>query len=142
MSTVDERTLQASASLTTDVSWLDVNSLFRLNGRPCLLPGVHAINNSLMNLFRCPIGARGRIFQPTYGTFLYTLLHEPLDQITANKIRASLIQSIERWEPRIAIDYANTSVTPNVNIAGFVVQIVYFYRLTNERQAVTFIAQQ
>ena len=107
--------------------WLDVNSQYGLNNKPVLLPGVAAINNSLRNLFGCPIGHRGRIFQPTYGTLFYPLLQEPMDAITANKIRASTIQSIERWEPRIRLDYRNTAVIPDTANARYVVRIVYFY---------------
>lgn len=124
----------------SQVAWLDVNSNIRNNGKPDLLPDIHAINNSIRNLFKCPIGARGRIFQPTYGTFLYNLLHEPLDQETAFRIRASLVQSLEKWEPRIRLDHANTRVDPVYSLPGFRVQVRYFYILTNEQQGVTYLA--
>lgn len=110
---------------TLNVVWLDVNSRMGESLKPDLLPNVQAINNSLYNLLRCPIGARGPIFQPEYGTLLYRLLHEPLDPITANKIRISFIQAIQRWEPRIDIDLERSSVVPNYSHASFTVTVYY-----------------
>lgn len=105
--------------------WLDVNTLMNVNGRPDLLPDVQAINNSLYNLFRCNVGARGPIFEPEYGTNLMKLIHEPIDNITANKIRLFLIQAIQRWEPRIIIDLSRTTVKPDLNTNSFRVQVYY-----------------
>lgn len=105
--------------------WLDVNTKTGMNGKPDLLPNVQAINNSLFNLFNCSIGARGPIFQPEYGTGLMNLLHEPLDFITANKIRIVFIQAIQRWEPRITVDMLRTSVTPVLANQSYQIQIYY-----------------
>lgn len=113
-------------------TWIDVNSRYSQNKNPLLVTNVRAINNSLFNLFQCPIGSRGRIMQPTYGTFIYQLLQEPIDQITAQKIRASLIQSIERWEPRIQLDYAHTFILPDMARVGYKVQVKYNYIATGE----------
>lgn len=117
--------LPSPNSRKVTVTWLDVNSRLGEDLRPDLLPNVQAINNSLYNLLRCPIGARGPIFQPEYGTILYRLLHDPLDPITANKIRISFIQAIQRWEPRIDIDLERSAVVPDYAIAGYRVQVYY-----------------
>lgn len=109
----------------SNVVWLDVNTQMDINGKPDLVSNIQAINNSLFNLFRCPIGARGPIGQPQYGTGLLNLVHEPLDYITANKIRAVFIQAIQRWEPRIEVDMLRTRVDPDLNRAAFQVQIYY-----------------
>jgi phage baseplate assembly protein W len=110
---------------TIGVSWLDVNTLIGENGKPDLLPEVYAINNSLYNLFRCHIGGRGPIFQPEYGTGLMYLIHEPLDNITANKLRIVLIQAIQRWEQRITLDMTRTRIVPDRNRNAFDVLIAY-----------------
>lgn len=108
------------------VVWLDVNTRMGLNGRPDLVSEVYAIGNSLYNLMRCPIGARGPIGEPEYGTLLYQYLHEPCDYITGNKIRVTLIQAIQRWETRIRLDMNRTSVTPEFSQNRFLVTIAYF----------------
>lgn len=110
---------------TSQVVWLDVNTEIDINGKPDLVANVQAINNSLFNLFRCNIGARGPIFQPEYGTGLLNLLQEPIDYITANKIRMVLIQALQRWEPRIEVDQNRTRVDPNMTTAAFEVRVYY-----------------
>lgn len=123
----------------TKVVWLDVNTQVGLNGKPELLPDVHAIQNALRNLFRCPIGARGRIFRPDYGNHFWRLLQEPKDEITAAKVRASLIQTIQRWEPRILLNQRQTQVIPSTQLNGFIVRVVYIYLLTNDARVATFL---
>ncbi len=123
----------------TSVVWLDVNSRLGADLKPDLLSNIQAINNSLYNLLRCPIGARGPIFQPEYGTILYRLLHDPLDPITANKLRIAFIQAIQRWEPRINIDMERSAVIPNYAIAGYEVKIYYTLATTLEQGTATFL---
>jgi phage baseplate assembly protein W len=117
---------------TSNIVWLDVNSRLTQNGRPDLLPNIRALMNSLFNLFQCPIGARGPIFEPEYGSVLFSMLQEPLDLISANKIKAGVIQAIQRWEPRIEVDMANTWVRPDYNRNGFIVRLVFILVATQE----------
>lgn len=117
---------------TSNIVWLDVNSRLTQNGRPDLLPNIRALMNSLFNLFQCPIGARGPIFEPEYGSILFSMLQEPLDLISAAKIKAGVIQAIQRWEPRIEVDMANTWVRPDYNRNGFIVRLVFILVATQE----------
>lgn len=110
---------------TVNVVWLDVNTMLGTGLKSDLLLDVNAINNSLYNLFRCPVGARGPIFQPEYGSSIFQLLHEPLDYITANKVRMYTIQAIQRWEPRIVLDMARSRVDPDLNRNAYMVSIYY-----------------
>lgn len=114
------------------IVWSDVNSRIGLVGKPDLLTNVGAINNSLYNLFRTPIGARGPIGQPEYGTNLPFILHEPLDYITANKIKIVIIQAIQRWEPRIYVDMKSTSVDIDRNNNAFKAVVRYTIVANNE----------
>lgn len=123
---------------TVNVVWLDVNSRLGRDSKPDLLPNIAAINNSIYNLFACPIGARGPIFQPEYGTALLNLLHEPLDILTANKVRAYTIQALQRWEPRIEIDLAKSYVRPVIELPGYEVRVAYTIIATNEFGTGTF----
>ncbi len=125
----------------TKIVWLDVNSKVRQDGQPDLLPDISAIHNSLRNLFGCPIGARGPIFRPDYGTFLHQNLQEPIDNITAARIRASAIQSIQKWEPRVRIIPQQTFVLPNPNAYGYVFRVAYVYLVTDEAKSTSFFLQ-
>ena len=120
----EDAALAPPPSQLSNVVWLDVNSQMD-NGLSDLLPNVYAIGNSLFNLLGCPIGARGPIGEPEYGTLLYQYLHEPCDYITANKIQITLIQAIQRWETRILLNMRETSVTPQRLQNRFLVVIAY-----------------
>jgi phage baseplate assembly protein W len=128
----EEDFLAPSNIQTSNVVWLDVNSKLTLNGRPDLLPNIRALMNSLFNLFQCPVGARGPIFEPEYGSILYSLLQEPLDLISANKIKAGVIQAIQRWEPRIEVDIMRTFVVPDYRYNAFRVRLVFKLIATQE----------
>lgn len=131
--------LASPSTRKTSVVWLDVNSRLGADLKPDLVANIQAINNSIFNLLRCPIGARGPIFQPEYGTILYRLLHDPLDPITANKLRIAFIQALQRWEPRINIDLERSSVVPNYSIAGYQVTIYYTLATSLEQGTATFL---
>lgn len=122
-----------------NVVWLDVNTKLGESPKPDLLPNFFAINNSLYNLFRCPVGARGPIGQPEYGVNLINLIHEPLDYITANRIRIVLIQAIQRWEPRIIVDMTRTRVDPVTESSSFQVGVFYTLVATNSNGSGQFL---
>jgi phage baseplate assembly protein W len=109
----------------SSATWIDASSTFTLDTKPDLLPDALAVNNSLYNLFNCPVGGRGRIFQPEYGTYWYQFLQEPIDQVTANQMKISMIQAIARWEPRINIDTSNSFIQPDFSLPGYNVRIAF-----------------
>lgn len=114
--------------------YIDINTLLSLNQNPDRLPdGLSVSDCSLVNLLNCPIGGRGRIFEPTYGVIHYQLLQEPLDVHTANSIHIGLIQAIQKWEPRITVDRANTWVQPVTTLPGYHIRITFAVNITNQR---------
>jgi len=122
-------------------TWIDANSQFLINNLPDRIPDVLAVQNSINNIFNCPIGARSRIFQPEYGSLWYQFLQEPLDQSTANKMQIAMIQALARWEPRITIDNTNSYVTPDFNLPGYRVRIAFSLNLNlsaNNSSSVSF----
>lgn len=108
----------------TGAIWVDTNTQFNKNNLPDRLPdGLAIIYGSLYNLLSCTPGERGRTFQPEYGSQWHRFLQEPIDNITADQMKISMIQSISRWEPRLKIDFANTSITPDLTLPGYYVKI-------------------
>lgn len=106
--------------------WVDVNTRFRINPLPDRLPDAAAIvYGSLYNLFNCPVGTRGRIFEPTYGAALYEFLQEPISETTSTGIKMALIQSLATWEPRIQLITGQCSVIPDQNLPGYKVRLVF-----------------
>ena len=90
------------------------------------------IVGSLANLLKCPEGDRGRIFRPDYYSRLYDLLQEPMGESTSTILRLSLIQSIEKWEPRIELIPGQTGVVPDYSLPGY--QVVVAFRFLNSSQ--------
>lgn len=121
-------------------TWVDVNTNVGRNGLPDRLPDSLAIRySSLFNILSCPIGGRGRTFQPRYGSILYELLQEPLDAQTAVEIRIGLLQAIQKWEPRITMDFSRSSVVPDYNLPGYKIKIVFTDNLSGQAGIADFV---
>lgn len=126
-----------------DCTWLDVNPQFTTNAQPERFADVKSILYcSFFNLMNCPVGARGRIFQPEYGSSLMWFLQESISDITAQKIRLAVMQIFGRWEPRFELDYRNTQITPDYNLPGYRIRISGTYRLSKEYASVDFAVTQ
>lgn len=124
----------------SNATWVDVNPRWGQNNLAERLPDESAVVIcSLYNLFNCPIGSRGRTFQPEYGSSLYPFLQEPIDNLTSQKMQIALVQAVDRWEnTRIRIDLGNTFIQPVLTLPGYRVQFAYWFLLNNRRNNVTF----
>lgn len=126
----------------TGATWIDVNTNFTRDPLPDRLPDTLSISNSsLRNLFNCPIGARGKIFQPEYGSLWHYFLQEPIDDTTATSMRIAMIQAIARWEPRITLDYSKTFIKAVPQLPGYQVRIAGIDTLTGEPLDIQFTEQ-
>lgn len=122
------------------VTWVDVNTNYGADSDPELLVDAAAINNSLMNIFTCMVGTRAN--QRDYGSYLMQQLFEPCDNVTADDVMFGLIQSVEKWEPRIFINRAKTSVYPLPTYDGFDVNFGYFIKKIQRPASYRFTAQR
>lgn len=64
--------------------------------------GIDQVKADLLSLLLTNPGER--VFMPTYGTPLRSLLFEQNDQDLVSAARGMIIQSIGDWEPRITVD--------------------------------------
>ena len=122
-------------------TWVDVNSNFTVNSLPDRVPDGLAVENSIYNILNCPIGSRGRIFQPTYGSIWWPFLQEPINNFTSTKIQMATIDALITWEPRIQIDTSNSSVTPDYTLPGYNIVIAFIVLLTSSQGTVSFDLQ-
>ena len=106
-------------------TWKDANSNYGLNVLPDVVADKNAIINSLNNLMNCVPGQRSRTFQPLYGNWVKSLLHEPINESTSIKMAQYILSSISRWEPRIVVDTNNSFVIPDLSIPGYRVSITF-----------------
>lgn len=113
-------------------TYVDLNPSFGQDGAADLLFDRPAISQALRNIFSTSVGEAGPIFAPEFGSMLPYLLQEPMDEVTAFKIQAATIQAVQRWEPRVEIDFSSTSVVPIPELPGYQVTLVYTIRQTGE----------
>lgn len=124
-------------------TWLDVNPQFTTNSQPERFADVNSVLYcSLFNLMNCPIGGRGRIFQPEYGSSLMWFLQESISSITAQKIRLAIMQIFGKWEPRIELDYRNTEINPDYNLPGYRIRVAGRFKVSKEYASVEFALKQ
>ena len=64
-----------------------------------------------------------RLFQPDLGCGVQNLLFEPMDYATAGLIKSEIIQTLENFEPRIAID--NVICNPDFDNNAYEVELYY-----------------
>lgn len=115
-----------------DATWIDVNPDFP-NSTPERLADIQSVSIcSIPVLLSCAIGDRGGIFEPSYGSDLYYFLQEPIDDTTSFNIRTSIITTIQKWEPRVEVDQANTIVQPDLSLPGYRLSIRLIYKETGE----------
>lgn len=123
--------------------WIDLNTMISVNDLPDRLPDdVCIVACSFVNLLNCSIGARSKTFEPTYGTMLYHYLQEPIDDITAESIRISLIQAIGKWEPRVRLDYGKSQVTPEFALPGYRIHLAFTMLATGEDHEIDYYIKQ
>lgn len=120
----------------SNVTWVDVNTNYGEDTDPELVRDIKAINNALFNLLSCKVGTRP--FVRDFGCDLISALFEPSDKATADFIDLTLFQAIRRWEPRIQLDTARSSVTPGADSMSFDVVLVYTILRTRQTGSYTF----
>lgn len=75
-----------------------------------LVVGENSIYQSITNILSTPTYTR--LFMPTFGSDLETLLFDPMDEITVAKLYDAIVEAIGRWDDRIIIDYKESNITP------------------------------
>ena len=81
----------------------------------------NAIARSIKNIVFTEPGEK--FFNPDFGSKLYSILFENIDDISAIKIKDQIEQSIKNFEPRV--DLVEVEVFPDFDNNGFDVKITY-----------------
>lgn len=68
-----------------------------------------AIKNSIKNLLLTAPGER--FFNPNIGSRISRLLFEPVDPFTANSLQTEIIETIEKFEPRVSLNEVSVVAT-------------------------------
>lgn len=75
-----------------------------------------AIKNSLKNIFNTRPGERFLI--PTFGCNLWGYLFQPVTQMVAKQIGNTILDAIEKWEPRVNVENITVVGRPFGTIAS------------------------
>ena len=92
-----------------------------LNGDLIALKNENAISRSIKNIVFTLPGEK--FFDPDFGSQLYGILFENIDNISALKIKDEISQSITNFEPRVNL--IDVKVSPNFDNNEFNVTIIY-----------------
>ena len=130
------------ASLYQNTTYVDLNPRPSSNSHGDLITDRAAIMiGSIANLIQCWKGDRGRIGRPEYFARTYDLLQEPIDERTASIIQMSLIQSIQKHEPRIRLIESRTGVKPEPRLPGYLIVVTFEIRGLNETHTARYQVQ-
>lgn len=117
---------------------VDINPNFGRPGEPMLLHGVMAIRVALITLLSSHVGVRSKTFQQFYGSGAFDIFEEPIDDLTAVQLRAALFACIERFEPRVALNFGDCIVMAKPSISGYAVTLSYSLRSSGETDSFSF----
>ena len=92
-----------------------------LNGDLIALKNESAISRSIRNIVFTSPGEK--FFNPDFGSQLYAVLFENIDDISALRIKDEIRQSIINFEPRV--DLIDVKVSPDFDNNAFNVTIIY-----------------
>lgn len=121
----------------SDFTFVDVNPRIGENIHGELIyDEIAIIQGSIINLLSCPVGSRGRTFRPTYGSAHYNTLQEPIGPATASVLKAQIVQTLNRWEPRIILMQEKSSVVPDYTLPGYIVTIAFVMKISRRTGAV------
>lgn len=88
-----------------------------------LAEDIDTVYQSIANILNTPITER--FFNPEFGSRLEAVLFEPMDSITEAKIFRLVIEAIERWEPRVDLDYGKSKVVADYDNLQYDVNLVF-----------------
>jgi len=113
MSTIGELLLRYS----------DVNARFTIKNNSLVENGIEAINNSIENILGTTPGER--VFRPDFGSYVKSLLFEPLNDDNADLLLVAISNAISKWEPRVEMLKDESYVKADIENGLYDVLIVY-----------------
>jgi phage baseplate assembly protein W len=134
-------TLPISA-LRSNSSFYDINPFYNADSSASLtVTGAQAIKSAISFLITSLIGCRSRTFNTKWGSDLLRFINEPMDEMTALIIRSSILNAIDKWEPRVAVNASDVIVKPYPNINGYKVRIIFKVVGTDATESMTMLLQ-
>lgn len=110
-------------------AWKDIDIWLRQkrDGDVMEMHDIDAIKNSLRNILLTRPGSRRML--PQFASIIYQLLFEPMDEITARKLKDAIFESIQRWEDRVNVK--SLDVIPNYDTNTYSVDLIFTVKSAN-----------
>lgn len=91
-----------------------------------LVTDLNSIYQSIGNILSTPKNTR--LFRPEFGSSIENLLFEPMDEETVASLYDTIILAIQRWEPRVTLDYSKSNITPDYDKHVYYVELTFTVR--------------
>lgn len=91
-----------------------------------LVTDLNSIYQSIGNILSTPQNTR--LFRPDFGSSIENLLFEPMDEETVASLYDTIILAIQKWEPRVSLDYAKSNITPDYDKHVYYVELTFTVR--------------
>ena len=108
----------------------DLNRRFQQTSNQIVITGVDALNQDIDNILECPV--KSFMFNRGFGSKIKSILFDPMNDFTANRLKILFIEAIERWEPRVVLNFQASVVVPYYDIHVYVTYLVYTIRSNNQ----------
>jgi phage baseplate assembly protein W len=113
----------------------DLERRFLQRSNQIVVTGADALNENIDNILECPVGSF--MFNRAFGSRIKSILFEPMNDLTAYRLKISIVEAIEKWEPRVQVVLQTSSVIPYYDIHLYVAQVVYI--ILSNNQIVTYV---
>jgi phage baseplate assembly protein W len=101
----------------------DLNRRFQQTSNQLVITSVDAMNQNIDNILECPV--RSFMFNRGFGCRVKSILFDPMNDFTANRLKILFIEAIEQWEPRITLNFQASVVVPYYDIHTYVAYLIY-----------------
>jgi phage baseplate assembly protein W len=108
----------------------DLNRRFQQTSNQLVITSVDALNMDIDNILECP--KKSFMFNRGFGSQIKSILFEPMNDLTANKLKILFIEAIQAWEPRVRLDFQNSVVVPYPDIHQYVAYLIYTILSNNQ----------
>jgi len=108
----------------------DLNRRFQQTSNQLVITSIEALNMDIDNILECP--QKSFMFNRGFGSRIKSILFDPMNEMTANRLKILFIEAIELWEPRLRLNFQASAVIPYYDIHTYVAYLVYTILSNNQ----------
>ncbi|MCF6808532.1 GPW/gp25 family protein [Thiotrichales bacterium 19S9-12] len=96
-----------------------------------LLSDIAHVKQSICDILTTPVGSR--VMRRNYGSKLFELIDQPMNQITLAKILNFTLEAIDQWESRVSVSDVKVNFKSHENI---ILTIDFIYLVNGHRSTI------